>query len=306
MIHQRRSILALVIGLTLFFNIERLDFGQQDLIDILSFVYVIGTLATLSLITVPPLSRASFPVPLVLWMGVYLLCRLLIFDDRPLLGGIHTYLSITEVALLSLLIWLAHDLGRSLHDFEEAVKNITLADISHRIRKLNEAEQDIQLELVRSRRHQRPMSVILVEMKPESVRAALHRTVQEVQRAMMTRYVVTSLARVISKQIRRTDMVLNQEEQGRFVILSPDTNMTSSTVVARRIQAAAVEGLGVSVTCGVAAFPEDALTFEELLLRAELNLRAPVGTPPSPPFSSADSAKKKEEAQHGNSYNLVG
>jgi GGDEF domain-containing protein len=273
MTHQRRSIIALLIALTLFFNIERLDFGQPNIIDIQTFVYVIGTLAVLSLIMLPVMWRASFAVSLALWIGIYLLCKVMYFNTRPLLGGIHTYLSITEVALLSLLIWLAHDLGRSLHDFEEAVKNITLSDVNRRVRKIDEAIEDIRMELVRSRRHQRPLTVIVIEAKPESIQAVLHRTVQDVQRAMMTRYVVTSLARVIGNQLRRTDMVLDQRDRGRFVILSPDTNVASSSVVVDRIQAAAAEQLGVSIACGIAAFPDDALTFEELVHRAEATLQ---------------------------------
>lgn len=302
MTHQRRSIIALLIGLTLFFNIERLDFGQANTIDIQTFVYVVGILAVFSVITLPVLWRAPFAVSLALWLGIYLVCRLTYFNTRPFLGGIHTYLSITEIAFVSLLIWLAHDLGRSLHDFEEAVKNITFSDINHRIRDLDEAAEDIQLELTRVRRHQRPLSVIVVETKPESVRAALHRTVQEVQRAMLSRYVVTSLARVIGNQLRRTDLVLNQRDRGRFIILSPDTNMVNSTVVVDRIQAAATEELGVSVACGIATFPEDALTFEELIHRAELSLQEPSDLAQFPTYTPPESAQKNEVLRD----NLVG
>jgi len=305
MTHQRRSIVALLIGLTIFFNIERLDFGQPNTVDIQTFVYVLGILAILSIITVPILWRTPVPVALVFWISVYVVCRLPVFNSRPLLGGIHTYLSITEVALLSALVWLAHDLGRSLHDFEEAVKNITFSEVNHRVRDLDEAAEDIQMELIRSRRHQRPLSVIVVETKPESVRATLHRLVQEVQRAMMTRYVVTSLARVIGHQLRRTDLVLDQRDQGRFIILSPDTNAISSTIVVERIQAAASEELGVSVACGIAAFPDDALTFEELVHRAEINLRAPAELTPFPSYPPTESAPK-EEVPHDNPINLIG
>ena len=38
----RRSILLLLLALTIFFNIERLDFNQQNVIDIQSFVYVLA------------------------------------------------------------------------------------------------------------------------------------------------------------------------------------------------------------------------------------------------------------------------
>lgn len=303
--HLRRSIVSLLVGLTIFFNIERLDFGQPNTIDIQTFVYALGIVAVITVVVIPVLRQSPRLASLGLWLGVYVLCRLLVFNQRPLLGGIYTYLSITESVFLSVLVWLAHDLGHSMHDFEEAVKNITLSDSNRRVRKLDEASEDIQLELTRSRRYKRPLSVIVVETKLESVQAALHRTIQEVQRAMMTRYVVTSLARVIGGQLRRTDLVLDQRDRGRFVILSPDTTADSSTVVADRIQAAATEQLGVSVACGIASFPDDALTFEELVHRAELNLQKPAEPAHYPTLTPAEPAHK-EEVPNGHPYNSVG
>jgi GGDEF domain-containing protein len=90
---------------------------------------------------------------------------------------------------------------------------------------------------------------------------------------MMARYVITSLARIISKQLRRTDMVLDQHERGRFIIISPDTSASSSETLAQRIKSAAAEQLGVTVSCGVASFPDEALTFEELVHQAETGLQ---------------------------------
>ena len=287
--HLARSIITLLIGLAVFFNMERMDFGQQNVIDIQTFVYVLGILAVLAVIMIPAMWNTPLPVSLALWLGLYLLCRLSFFSSRPMLGGVYTYLSTTEVALLSILVLLAHNVGRGLHDFEEAVKNITLSDVNRRVRNMDEAIEDIRMELVRSRRHQRPLTVMVIEAKPESIRAVLHRTVQEVQRAMMTRYVVTSLARVIGNQLRRTDMVLDQRDRGRFVILSPDTNVASSSVVVGRIQAAAAEQLGVSIACGLASFPDDALTFEELVHRAEGHLQESMEPTKLPSYTPAES-----------------
>ncbi|MGH2522288.1 MAG: GGDEF domain-containing protein [Anaerolineales bacterium] len=286
--HLRRSAIALLIDLAIFYNIERLNFGQANVINIASVVYILVIMAVLSILTIPLLWRSRFALSLTLWLAAYALCRLVLFRDRPFLGEIYTYLTITEIALLSLTLWLAYDLARHLHDFEEAVKNITFADVNRRVRKLDEAEEDIQTELIRSRRHHHPLTVMVIEPESDSIQVALNRTVQEVQRAMMTRYVITSLARVISNQLRRTDMVLDQRDQGRFVIVSPDTNATSSAALADRIQAAAAVQLGVLVSCGVASFPDEALTFEELVHQAKSNLRSPIETSTSPVYTSSE------------------
>ncbi len=91
----------------------------------------------------------------------------------------------------------------------------------------------------------------------------------------MNRYVLTSMSRVISMALRRTDMVMEQNEKERFVILSPHTPGSDLQIVVKRIQDAISKQLGVNVKCGVASFPEDALTFDELLHKAEQNLEKP-------------------------------
>src|SRR3990172_3789753 len=178
----RRSIIVLISLLAIFYNIERFDFGEENVIDIQSFVYVFGLAAVLSVIFIPVLHRSSIYLPLALWLGVYLLAKLLIFSDsRPLLGGLYTYLTITEAGLLSILIWLTHHVARNLREFAEAVENITFANVGRKVRHLGEAVEDIETELIRSRRHNRPLSIVVVEPDRQTVQAALHRAVQEVQ-----------------------------------------------------------------------------------------------------------------------------
>lgn len=281
--HLRRSVIFLLLTLIVFFNIEKVSerfitsATDQASINIQTFVYVLGTLAVLSVLVIPLLWRANVSLALVIWLVIYLIAKLAFtqFDVLGVIGGNHAYLTFTEMGLMAILIWRAHDVSRLLHDFEEAVRNITFADVSRRVQKLDDAEEDIQVELIRSRRHHHPLTVMVIEPEPESIQVALNRTVEEVQKAMMSRYVITSLARVVSGQLRRTDLVIDQREKNRFIIVSPDTTATNSTMLADRIQAAAAVQLGVLVSCGVASFPDEALTFDELVQQAKTNLRSP-------------------------------
>jgi GGDEF domain-containing protein len=258
-----------------------MDIGSEDTVDIQSFVYVVGALAVMSVIGIPFLGRSRLAVPVILWLGAYLFCKVFVFTERPLWGDINTYLSITEMTLLWILIALARIVSRAFYDFEEVVQNITLSDVSHRVLTLREAENDIHNELTRGRRYQRPLSVVVVEPDPDSIQISLHRTVREVQQAMMIRYVVTSLARVFDQVLRRIDLIITQQEQGRFVILCPETNSDGSRVVIDRIREAVSAQLGVSVRCGAASFPDEALTFDELVTQAELRMK-PAGKPVDP------------------------
>lgn len=88
----------------------------------------------------------------------------------------------------------------------------------------------------------------------------------------MRSYVITKLADSLSRHLRRTDLVLEERERGRFIILCPDTSARDLNVLVEYIQATATEMVGVTVDCGMATFPDEALTFEELVRQAETRL----------------------------------
>ncbi len=272
----RLSIAALLVALTLFFNIERLDLAQPDLIDIHTFIYVYGFGVALVVLLVPQLWKRPSPLIQLLTIVVYAVLRMFVWNRDPLLGGVYTYITVTEIAFLSLLVWLSHRVARHLHDFEEAVANITFGDTYRRVQRLDEAMEMIQLELTRSRRYKNPLSLLVITPESDSMPAMLHRTVEEVQRAMMGRYVHASMARAISMVLRRTDLVVEQQEQKRFIILSPETSAEATEIVSDRIRTIVAEQLGIPISCGYASFPADALTFEELLRQAESRLNLPV------------------------------
>lgn len=303
--HLRQITIAVLIGLTLLFNIERLDFGRENIIDIDSFVYVLGFLAALSIVILPVFWRSHAVTTIAFWIGIYFLGKLLIFNHRPLLGGLYTYLSITEVTLLSISTWLAHTLARAIRDFEKAVENITFRPVNRRVRRLKDATEDIQVEMFRSRHNHHPLSVVIIEPKPESIQTTLHRAVQEVQQTMLRSYVMNSMAQTISKYLRRTDLILEERDQGRFIVLCPETNAQELRLLVEYIQTIAKKKLGTTVTCGIATFPEEALTFEELVQRATSQLRQPDGSSSSS-IGELTRLEKSAEAfvgQHPNGSN---
>lgn len=266
----RLWIIVLTIHLAIFFNIERLDFATENFIDINSFVYVLGLIALITTIGVPMFRRTALPILIATWASLYLLTKL--FLGRPLLGGIYTYLSITELSLLLILIWLAYKVAISLQEFMEAVESIALTNNNKRIKPITEADEEIQIEMFRSRHNHHPLSVILVELEPESLQGALHHAVQEVQETILRNYVINNIAHNLSKYLRRTDLILEQRGQGRFLIMCPDTTTVDLKLLVEYIQAVATEQLGTSIACGAATFPDEAITFEELVNRAESDL----------------------------------
>ena len=53
-----RTIAALVITLAIFYNIERIEFGRAEVVNIDSFVYVLALFIVISVISIPMVRRS--------------------------------------------------------------------------------------------------------------------------------------------------------------------------------------------------------------------------------------------------------
>jgi len=265
------SIIYLLICLTVFFNIERLDFGYENAINIQTAVYVLGLMAVLSVILIPAFSRNSLVFPLSVWVTVYMIYKLVFADF--VVGNDYIYLTITEISFLALLILLAYRLAYSVNEFNESVRVITMADVGRHLSSLDEAGELIRTEIKRSRHYERPFSVILVEPNPQSIKMVLNRVLQEAQQTIMNRYALAKVAQVMRQQLRLMDMVFEDKENGRLIILSPEATTKDSTVLASRVESALTNQLSVQAACAAATFPDDGLTFNKLLHEAEAKLQ---------------------------------
>ena len=268
-----RSLIAVIIGLALFFNIERLDFGNENFIDIATFVYIQGVFLVLTMLVVPPLRQWSIKALIALWLSIYLVCKLYLSESNTLFGGFYTYLTITEMTMLVGLIWLTHRMNTHLEEFRKVVEYVTYSDTNQRIHQRHEAIDIIDTELFRSRRHQRPLSVVIVKPHVASMQHQLSPIVQEIQQSMMTRFIMSGIGRRISMKLRRTDLIIEELKPGRFILLCPETDINEASVVLDRV-AEATEELDIPFSCSVSSFPDDALTFEALVRNAEEKLDA--------------------------------
>jgi hypothetical protein len=271
----RRSMVVVIAALTFLFNVERLDIGEVNLIDISSFVYVLAFLIVAGglTVTVTPAGRGWLGAIAGFWLAAYLVGKLFLFHDRPFWGGIHTYLTVTELALLAGIFVLTTRLADGLREFEQAVAMLTLTEVSRKVRPVEDAHDEIRDLLLLSRRHHHPMSVLVFGVGQAAFAGARHRIVAEVQRAMANRFVVARLANAILRSVRRTDLPLEQARDGRFVVLCPETDTAGAEITVRHVQKAVRAELGLDVNAGMATFPADALTFEELLRHAEAQIR---------------------------------
>jgi len=81
---------------------------------------------------------------------------------------------------------------------------------------------------------------------------------------VLTRLSNARIGQAIGDSIRQTDLLI-QDHIGRFVILCPETDLENAFFLAERTRNIVEEHTGLHVNCGVASFPDEALTFEDLL-----------------------------------------
>jgi hypothetical protein len=271
----RKSFLFMIIHLTIVFNLERFDLSGKNVIDVQWFVYMLVLLVVVLTLTLKPLQTLPAYLAAGAWSLIYGVLHVFLFNERPIFGGIYTYLTVTELSLLTITVFLAYDLTRAITEVDEVIEKITLPMLGQRVLRLREASEEIKTEFIRSRRHSRPLSVMVVEMDQNMPKASMERVVREIQKTMVIRYLNSSLAQLLTREARRTDLIMDPEDENGFILLCPETNGSGSEVLAARLEETIREELGVSVKCGFASFPDQALTFEDLLQKAQFNLSAP-------------------------------
>lgn len=281
-------ILALIGWLIVFFNIERVDFNRANEINLAPGVYIVGMIAVL-LPLLPYVARYSGTTLAAFIAGLYVLA--LALGTRPFIADGAIYLTLAGAFMIMINLVLSYRLGQAVDEFRRAVETVTFSDKARHLRSLAEAREMVDVEMLRSRRTERPLSVLLFQADPSSLNMAMHRLVQELQRSMMQRYVLATTANVLSRHLRRTDVVLEDQQPGRLVLLAPETSEDEAIGISRRVTQLIHDHLGVAVQGSVAAFPRQALTFEDLLLVAEQRLQ-------SQPVTSEEPTESGMAEQH--------
>jgi hypothetical protein len=264
-------LLALVLWLTLFFNIERLNVGSIDTINLPSPVYLVGLLGVLLGLTGAARRR---PLWLLLGACTLLFWAAMVATPGPALGGYHTYLSVTGLLMVLVGATLARWVAQGFDEFQQAVEQISLAGAGRRLRSLDEIQEAVERELDHSRRMQRPLSLVLLQLESGGLRMLAHRFISELQRALAERYTLTLIANTTSRYLRKSNIVAADPASGRLLIIAPETSDAQVEALARRVGQVVSEAFAVETRLSTATLPDDALTFQALHEAAASKLRA--------------------------------
>jgi hypothetical protein len=287
MTNLKRSFFWAAIYLALIFVLGQADYASRPIIDFAAYFYLAVIVAVPVTLFFPSISRVSVYVPMLAWLGVYLV--LLQIKDR--LYSAHTGdlpIIVLEFVLLEVGVWLAHQLALQISHAESIMDALALSAFPNRAQDLESEHQRIKIELTRSRRYHRPLSLIVIQSDANMVsrseseaERATREMLKSIQSDLLSRFTSARVGQIIDDCVRQTDLVV-RDRRGRYIILCPETDLSNASLLAKRIYQAVNGKTSLHVLWGVAAFPEEALTFDDLLQKARERSADSVPVAPEP------------------------
>jgi hypothetical protein len=265
MTNLKRAFFWAAIYLAVIFVLGQADYTGRPIINFASYFYLAVMIAVPVTLFFPSISRVSSAVPLAICAGVYLILLQVINRNLSANAG-ELPVIILEFVLLELGVWFAHQLALQIGHAESIMDALALSAFPNRAHDIEAESQRIKIELTRSRRYHRPLSLIVIESESEDQKMT-REMLKSVQQDLLNRFTSARVGQIIDDRIRQTDLVL-RDHRGRFVILCPETNLENTILLAKRIVQAVKERTNLNILWGVAAFPEEALTFDDLLQKA--------------------------------------
>ena len=267
----RRSFFWAAFYLALILVLGQADYIGKPIINFASYFYVVAMIGVPLTLFFPGVTRVSTKVPMLVWAAVYSL--LLLFIDRQLTTTSNDLsIVVLEFVLLETGIWLAHQLAQQINHAESIMDELAVGAFPHRAQELDEASNRVKIEFTRSRRYHRPLSILLMEVDPE-VHKENGQVLKNIQSDIVNRFTSARIGQIIDDRIRQTDLVL-RDRQWSYVVICPETDYASVVLLARRISEAVREKTDYSILWGVASFPDEALTFDDMMKKARERLTA--------------------------------
>ena len=265
----RRYFLWSALYLAMIFIMGQADYLGRPIINFASYFYLVAMLGVPVTLFFPSVTRVSTSVPLMVWAGVYVILSLVINRARTTTSN-DVSVIVLEFMLLEVGIWIAHQLAQQISHAESVMDELANEAFPHRAQELDEGSRRVKIEFNRSRRYRRPLSLLLLEVDPDQQRDN-GEVLKSIQIDIVNRFTSARVGQIIDDRVRQTDLVL-RDKRWRFVILCPETDLSSGLLLARRITEAVQEKTGLAILWGVAAFPEEALTFDDLMKKARERL----------------------------------
>ena len=259
----RIRVLLLVLWLVVFFG-SQLAFEPIGLHRI-TCLFVGG--AVILLLVVPWWNR--FPGWLVgLASGLALVTVKAMLGE--LLNGTPMVYLITEVSFVAVSTILAQWVGQSIHEFETEVVKISVGNHTNSQDRVHYGREILYREVRRARNHQRPLTLLSIDVDPKSINFELSKIMEEAQSALKKQVVLSSISQILCGRLEDCDIVV--QDHNRFLAVLPEITPDDLPILVARLQQQAADQAGVKLQIGTASLPNDGFTLEGLIEKASDNM----------------------------------
>lgn len=264
------SITILVSYVITILGIANIDQVQESIIDFSPVFFVlIAFVVFLELIVIGLLIRAGVKINYYLivpfWFFIYVFLWIFYLgDSKPI--EVH----LIQLLLVVLASILAYDVGKRIGELDRTLEGLSSSAYPNRARDIQSSRDLIAAEITRSRRYHHPLSILTIRLeKPKGKEG--WKELDALASDMYERFAIAKVSQILSDLARGTDIVLHDRD-GQFVLLCPETNLNNISILAERMEAAVEQSLNAKIDWGSAAFPDEALTFDDLLQTAQKRL----------------------------------
>lgn len=187
-----------------------------------------------------------------------------------------------ETGAIGLTIVLANLLGTQINVIQQIFEDAGLSKLQKDVDSFETGQSSIYREIRWARRYHRNAALLAVAIDDRSLeklvgqsgkRDLTPRLMKVMQSEVWRTYALSQLAKMLIDELGDGAIITQRREH--FVVLLAEVDREQSRGVAAKLEAKAEEKLGIRLRVGSAAFPDEAVTFEMLLLRAEAAMRGP-------------------------------
>jgi prepilin signal peptidase PulO-like enzyme (type II secretory pathway) len=211
----------------------------------------------------------------VLWLlayGFYLIWLLLQTGFAVADSLQSVYRIFTEIFLLSVGLNISRRISEYIDQTQMVLQEVTFAQVKP-LKQLAELMVAFEIEINRSLRYERPLSLIVIDVIPKIETESGISHLSLLQNEMVENYFNARVGNEIHKLTRNTDLVAATEAIGKFFILCPETTKRSGTFLAERIQLMVEEQFEAVMRWGIAEIDSDCTSFQNLSDQAMLELQ---------------------------------
>ena len=267
----RIRVVLLVCWLAVFYSLERLLESLNES----RFTYTIALIMVMIALIFPRISKipkwliiaAPLP-PMLIYKGIM----------GSLVQGYSVPIIFMEVCFISLATLLAVWVNKAIYEFESSIEHISIGNHDKLPVSDSEGQALLYREVRRARNHQRPLTLMKVEVDEKSIEIALDRMVQEAQKLMRKQYALSNVSKTLCDKLEDSDIIVQKKDF--FLIVLPETKPENIPGVIDRLRKQVSEKVGVNLKIGTASLPRDGLTLEGLLDKANMDLETDIELDP--------------------------